>query len=147
MKTLSLGIMCLVIGGLIGMSIAPAPKINESFDQVMSTMDMSTPKGDQGPASLAFAQANFKMHDSMAIEFSGNPDRDFAKGMIGHHQGAIDMAKIVLQYGKDEKIRKLAQDVITAQTGEIEFMSNWLKSVSSQSETEESSHQTKPHHE
>ncbi len=89
-------------------------------------MDMGTPKGDQGPSSMAFARANAAMHAGMDIAFTGNADVDFVKGMIAHHQGAIDMAKIQLQYGKDEKIRALSQDIIKAQEGEIAMMKEWL---------------------
>ncbi len=98
----------------------------ESQMQGHDMMAMGTPKGDQGEASKAYAKANLAMHTGMDIEFTGNPDVDFAKGMIPHHQGAIDMAKIVLQYGKDPDIRKLAEGVVTAQEGEITFMKDWL---------------------
>jgi uncharacterized protein (DUF305 family) len=84
-------------------------------------------KGDTGPSSQAYNDANMKMHKDMNITFSGDADVDFAKGMIAHHQGAIDTAKIVLQYGKDAELKKLAEDIIKAQETEIAFMTEWLK--------------------
>jgi uncharacterized protein (DUF305 family) len=66
-----------------------------------------------------------KMGQGMAITYSGNADKDFVAGMIPHHQGAIDMAKVELQYGKDPQLRKLARDVIAAQQKEIAFMKSW----------------------
>ena len=85
------------------------------------------PRGDNSPSSLAFRGINAKMHEAMDITFTGNTDVDFVKGMIPHHQGAIDMAKTVLAFGKDPEIRKLAEGVIKAQEGEIAFMREWLK--------------------
>jgi uncharacterized protein (DUF305 family) len=83
--------------------------------------------GDQSASSLAFAAVNEKMHRDMAITFSGDPDVDFARGMIPHHQGAIDMAKIVIAFGKDSEVRKLAEEVVKAQESEINFMRSWLQ--------------------
>lgn len=85
------------------------------------------PQGDQSAASLALDAVNRKMHRDMAITFTGNADADFARSMIAHHQGAIDMAKVVLAFGKDPQIRKLAEEVIRAQEGEITMMQGWLK--------------------
>lgn len=90
-------------------------------------MDMSKPMGDHSPSSHAFAEANAKMHKDMMVELTGDTDVDFVRSMIPHHQGAIDMAKIELQYGKDPEIRKLAEAVIKAQEAEIADMNAWLK--------------------
>jgi uncharacterized protein (DUF305 family) len=78
------------------------------------------------PSTRAFEEANSKMHREMAISFSGNADVDFVRGMIPHHQGAIDMAEIALRHGKDEWVKKLAGEVIKAQTKEIAEMRDWL---------------------
>ncbi len=74
----------------------------------------------------AFEAANDKMHGAMDVELTGDADVDFVRGMIPHHQGAIDMAKVVLRYGKDPQMRQLAQGVINAQEAEIASMKDWL---------------------
>jgi len=84
-------------------------------------------KGDSGPSSVALNNANIKMHSAMDITYTGNSDVDFVKGMIPHHAGAIDMARVVLTYGKDPEIKKLAEGVIKAQEAEIAQMQAWLK--------------------
>lgn len=63
------------------------------------------------------------MHQGMMNE---NADVAFACGMIAHHQGAIDMAQVALEYGQDETMRALAEEIIAAQTTEIEEMTTWL---------------------
>lgn len=78
------------------------------------------------PAVAAYQAASDRMHEDMAMAFTGNPDVDFAQGMIPHHEGAIAMAEIVLEYGEDEEIRQLAEEVIAAQESEIAFLKAWL---------------------
>ena len=66
------------------------------------------------------------MHKDMAIAFTGDADVDFVKGMIPHHEGAVEMAKVLLAHGKDPMLRKLAEEVIKAQESEITLMQAWL---------------------
>lgn len=112
----------LLLAGAFAFAIAlPA------FADDMKGMDMSKPMGDQSASSKAYNDAMSKMHKDMMINYSGDADADFVRGMIPHHQGAIDMAKIELKYGKDPEMRKLAQAVVTAQEAEIKEMKAWLK--------------------
>jgi uncharacterized protein (DUF305 family) len=93
----------------------------------MGKMGKMQPKGDKSESSQAYNQANMTMHRDMNITFSGDADVDFARGMIPHHQGAIDMARVVLKYGSDPELKKLAEDIIKAQETEISTMKEWLK--------------------
>jgi uncharacterized protein (DUF305 family) len=69
-----------------------------------------------------------KMHGPMMqAAQESDPDVAFVKGMIPHHQGAIEMAKVVVRYGKDEQAKKWANDVIREQQREIDEMQAWLK--------------------
>ncbi|MEQ5796228.1 DUF305 domain-containing protein [Paracoccus sp. NFXS7] len=63
------------------------------------------------------------MHDGMMNE---DADVAFACGMIAHHQGAIDMAQVLLEHGEDAEMIELAGEIIAAQVGEIEEMTTWL---------------------
>ena len=65
------------------------------------------------------------MMAGMAVKPCGDVDRDFAAVMIPHHQGAIDMAKVELKYGKDPILRKLSEGIIKAQEREIALMKSW----------------------
>jgi uncharacterized protein (DUF305 family) len=81
---------------------------------------------DANASTAAYESASARMHENMAIELTGDADVDFARGMIPHHQGAIDMATIVLEHGDDPQLRALAEEIIAAQQGEIAVLQAWL---------------------
>lgn len=78
------------------------------------------------PAEAPFLAENQaamdKMMAGMDITPSGDADRDFAAIMIPHHQGAIDMAQVELRHGKNEQLRRIAQEIIVEQQQEIAAM-------------------------
>ena len=80
----------------------------------------------QEPAAQAFTAAMDKMMADMHMKPSGDADQDFAMMMIPHHQGAIDMAKVELEYGRDPQMRAVAEKVIEAQEKEIAELKDWL---------------------
>lgn len=81
---------------------------------------------DNGQAAMnAFMDVNHRMMTDMGMVMSGDPDKDFVAMMIPHHQGAIDMAKVELQYGKDSKLRAMAEAIVKAQEEEIAEMKAW----------------------
>ena len=76
-------------------------------------------------STRAYQASGEQMMQGMNTPYTGNADKDFAAQMIAHHQGAVSMARVELEYGKDPEMRKLAQGIIKAQKQEIAFMKKW----------------------
>lgn len=117
---------------------AMTPECMGAMQQMMQGMMkggmMGTPHAEATPANESlpdFTQANIDamnaMHGPMMDGImADDPDVAFVRGMIPHHQGAIDMARIVQQYGDDPQTREWADQIIAAQEGEIVEMQAWL---------------------
>jgi uncharacterized protein (DUF305 family) len=114
-------LLLMAAGMLLAVFLESIPSQAQEMQHDMAAMSAQSPSTDGYKAAME------KMHtDMMAIEYSGNADVDFARGMIPHHQAAIDMAKVELANGKDPEMRKLAEAVIAAQEAEIKRMQDWL---------------------
>ena len=88
--------------------------------------------GEMSAFDQAMAESMGRMDKDMSIARTGDPDRDFAAMMVPHHQGAIDMAKAELQYGRNPVLRRLAEGIIVEQQQEIELMRRELRRAASQ---------------
>jgi uncharacterized protein (DUF305 family) len=110
---------------VVSVSRAQAPHEHEI------SSSQSTPSASTASESFTslMTQAMERMHKDMSIAPSGDLDRDFAAMMIPHHQGAVDMAKVELQFGKNPVLRRLAQGIIVEQLQEIEVMQRELRQL------------------
>ena len=81
--------------------------------------------GMMGGADQAYMEAHRKMMGGMQAHPTGDADKDFATMMIPHHQGAIDMARVQLEHGKDPELRRMAQKIIEDQEREISQLRAW----------------------
>ncbi len=116
-------LLLMAAGMLLAVFLESVPAQSEEMKHDMSTMAM----GASGASTEGYKAAMDKMHrEMMAMQYTGNADADFVRAMIPHHQAAIDMARVLLDHGKDPKLRKLAQNIITAQEKEITEMEDWL---------------------
>ena len=97
-----------------------------SMAQDHSNHGAAANEAGEAASTVAYKAAMDKMHKDMMVDYTGDADIDFMRGMIPHHQGAVDMAKIVLQDGKDPQVKALAEQVISSQGAEIAMMREWL---------------------
>lgn len=112
-------------------SSSHATSTHASMPQAQSMHHMAstaaTQSQSQPPHIMAYMDIMNKMHQAMSAGVQAkNADVGFAKGMIPHHEGAIAMAKVQLQYGKDAEMKALAQKIVDTQQSEIKYMQAWL---------------------
>ena len=114
---------------VISSASAQQAKPMSGMDMKCMDMKMMAPNPDDSPSTKAYKAAMMKMmmEGMPMMKFTGDADIDFMTRMRMHHQGAIEMAKIVLAHGKDAEVKKLAQDIVTAQEKEIASIDTWLK--------------------
>jgi hypothetical protein len=116
-----LGALTLATGFVIGAAV-----LVSAHDGSLSEQDICSTTTSAATAEAPFMAENDaamkKMMDGMAAKPTGDVDADFVAMMVPHHQGAIDMAVAVLRYGRNARIRRLAQEIIVTQQEEIAAM-------------------------
>lgn len=106
---------------------AQQPEIEQMKTWLSNNPDSKTPTADTKAMQQAYAKGMDAMHGEMMAGIADPvPDMAFARGMLPHHVGAVDMATTQLKYGKNPEMRKLAQEIIDAQQPEIEQMQSWI---------------------
>lgn len=95
----------------------------------LSGLIVATIKDDDTTAKFEMGNNNSMTMEEMSGTLKGKTGDDFDKafisGMIQHHQGAIDMANLASQYAKHGEIKQMANDIVTAQSKEINMMKSW----------------------
>jgi uncharacterized protein (DUF305 family) len=125
LAALSVAALAGLLLGALALTIKPIA--GHRHETGASLAETTSRVGISDPAFYAeMANVNARMHDGMSIARSGNIDRDFVRMMIPHHQGAIDMARVLLKYGQDERLKRLAQAIIVEQGQEITYMRTLL---------------------
>ena len=109
------------------LACAAMPAAADNHGAARDQMLKAITQAGEKPSTRAFGEANARMHRDMNIEFTGDADVDFIRGMIPHHQGAVDMARILLEHGTDPETRALAESIIASQEREIAVMKAWLE--------------------
>lgn len=116
--------------GLPEQCMAMMPMMQQMMQMMQGGMMPGMPADGAGmsDASRAYMGA-MRMMDGPMMQGAqiADPDVAFVSAMIPHHQGAIEMARAVLKYGRDERVKEWANQIIRAQEAEIVAMQDWLK--------------------
>jgi hypothetical protein len=110
----------------VGLALALAPRATQVIDPLLAVRGAARTSEFHRALQTVMVQ----MEAAMCITPSADPDRDFAQAMIPHHQGAVEMARLELLYGRDPRLQRLAQGILVEQSQEIAWMRDILSSPS-----------------
>jgi hypothetical protein len=116
------GLKMALLGAPLFFAFAALPLVFAAFAHEAHPPAQQAGLSDESAFLAENDAAMTKMMNDMAAKPTGDIDRDFVAMMAPHHQGAIDMAVIELRYGKNEQLRRLAQEIIVSQMQEIAAM-------------------------
>lgn len=116
-----------IIGLLVGAGIAWAAatlSVNNDNRGIMQMMGMNMSRiQDKNAGHMGMSMSNMQME--LQGKTGDDFDRNFIEMMIAHHQGAVDMAELAKRNAKHDEVKKMADDIISAQTREIDMMKSW----------------------
>src|SRR5271168_4260602 len=111
-----------LIAALMLAACSAEPKSLADYIAALCATPFRSASGDEAPYLAENVSAMTKMMIDMGIRPSGDVDKDFVAMMTPHHQGAIDMALAELRYGHNERLKRMAQEIIITQRQEIAAM-------------------------
>jgi Domain of unknown function (DUF305) len=109
------------VGATVLLTTANPQSLADYLSAICAKSFRSASAGE-GPYLAENVSAMTKMMIDMTIRPSGDVDTDFVAMMVPHHRGAIEMAQAELRYGKNEPLRRMAQEIIVTQLQEIAAM-------------------------
>src|ERR1051326_5420946 len=115
------GLACVLVVGTVSLAVVAN---HEMSPAVFASLCWTAPSPDAAEATFLTENdaAMREMMKGMTIRPTGDVDADFARLMIPHHQAAIEMGQALLRHGHNEKLRRLAQEIIVTQQQEIAAM-------------------------
>ena len=117
------GVIGLLAGAIIA-SLGAAYAVNNNHQGMMNMMGMNSNTTSQGmmdDSDMSMSDMTASLQGKTGDDF----DKAFISGMIVHHQGAIDMAKLASDNAKHDEVKTLANDILTTQSKEIDMMKSW----------------------
>lgn len=115
-----------VLATLAALSTSAAIAQMQGMD-MQKMMQAMSPQSNDPASTKDLKSAHVNMMKNMNMEFSGDPDADFARSMMKHHQAGIEMAQIQLKHGKNAEMRKMAEKLIKEQGKDNEEFQAFLK--------------------
>lgn len=130
MKTEYLYSIIGLLAGIILTVLFASNAVNTNNQRMMGMMGMRAPAlscqmGETSRLQMSMEDHMMGMTSSLEGKTGEEFDKTFVEEMIVHHKGAIDMAELAKENAKRDEIKSLADDIISAQTNEIEMMRQW----------------------
>jgi DUF305 family protein family protein len=114
----------------VALAMALTPRATQFINPPLINPPLAVPRAATSEFDRALQAVMLQMDAAMCVTPSADADRDFARAMIPHHQGAVEMARLELLYGHDPRLRRLAQGMVVEQSQEIALMRSILASAS-----------------